>query len=138
MTYYIKDISCTQYWATHILGDTPKRVLNLETYVHRLIRNPHRRHASSIPRVFATQVLWAFEFLHVRSADKIPRLLDIPIANGPTPIRAHVVPVRLQNVLLPLKTTVVDRSTDVAHRNGESAFPAGTLSPRVCPLVLEC
>lgn len=83
-------------------------------------------------------MLRAFEVLHVRSINEIPGLLNIPIANGSTPMRPHTMPVGLQDVLFLLKIWVCNSPTDVAHGNGEDAFPARTLSPWVCPLALEC
>ena len=82
-------------------------------------------------------VLGALKVLHVRSINEIPRLLDIPTANGAAPIRAHIMAVRLQDVLFTLKIRVVDSSANVAHGNSEGALPARTLSPWVRPLVLE-
>ena len=84
-----------------------------------------------------THVLRTLEVLHVRSVDKIPRLLDIPTANRPAPVRAHIVAVGLQYVLFTFKVRVIDSATDIADGNGKGAFPAGALSPWIRPLVLE-
>ncbi len=92
----------------------------------------------SITRVVAAHMLWALEILHVRSINEIPCLLDIPTANRSAPVRTHVMPIGLQDEFFPLKFWVRDSSADVAHGDGEGAFPGGTLSPGVCPLILEC
>ena len=82
-------------------------------------------------------MLRTLEVLHVRSIDEIPCLLDIPTTNGTTPIRAHIMAVGLQNVLFPLEVRVVDSSTNITYWYSEGAFPAGTLSSWIRPLVLE-
>ena len=111
----------------------------LNTFTHLLVSGRLcKAHASSIPRVSTTYVLWAFKVLHIRGVDEIPGLLYIPIANGSAPIRAHIVSVGLQYKLFSLKLRVVDRATDIAHRNSKGAFPAGTLGAGIPPLVLEC
>ncbi len=83
-------------------------------------------------------MLRTFEILHVRSINEIPCCLNVPTANGSTPMGPHTMPVGLQDVLFLLNIGGCNSPTDVAHGNGEGAFPAGALGPWVCPLALEC
>ena len=76
------------------------------------------------------------EVIHISSMNERLRLVPIPTANWPTPLRPVIMPIRHKNVRL-ARHIRVDHGADIAHRNGEGALPAGAHGARICPLILQ-
>lgn len=73
---------------------------------------------------------------HICSGDPVPRCLDIPSTDRSTPMRTEIVTLRLKYVFLVFNVSR-DCPANVAHRDGENAFPRCAGSSRIAPTILQ-
>ena len=81
-------------------------------------------------------MLWALEIRHLRRCNERLRLICAVAANWSAPHRSAIMSIILKDELPVVKIGSND-AADIAHRDGESTFPARALSSGVCPLAFE-